>query len=149
MGAGLTALALLGTPAASDAQRLEVNVLPGTISIASADPDTTPVVSAAPAMITYRVRGNGNDPWLLTVLASGDLRSGPSTIPISQVSWTATPAPPFRNGTLSSSIAQTVASGNGNVNPLRIGFITFRLTNSWTYDVGVYTQTVVFTLSAP
>jgi hypothetical protein len=149
LGASLTVAALLMTPAGAAAQRLDLTVTPATIVIPTADPDVVPVVSGNPAIIAYRVRGNGNDPWLITVLASGDLTSGPSTIPISQVSWTAAPAPPFRNGTLSSSIAQVVASGSGNANPLRLGFIIFRLTNSWTYDAGIYTQSLVFTLSAP
>jgi len=83
------------------------------------------------------------------VLAGGDLVSGAASIAISQVTWVATPSPPFRNGTLSSASAQTVAAGVGNVaNPSR-GSITFRLTNSWTYDAGIYTQSLLFTLSAP
>jgi hypothetical protein len=65
------------------------------------------------------------------------------------VSWTATPAPPYQSGTLSKTIAQRVASGTGNVNPAVNGSVTFRLANSWLYSAGNYTQTLVFTLSAP
>ena len=61
----------------------------------------------------------------------------------------ATPAPPLQNGTLSKTVPQRIASGTGNVNPDSIGSITFRLANSWTYDLGSYTQTILFTLSAP
>jgi hypothetical protein len=106
-------------------------------------------VSAPPMQLTYRVRGNGNAPWALTVLAAGDLLSGPSAVDISNVTWVATPAPPFQNGTLSKTVAQRVASGTGNINPDSIGSITFRLANSWTYSTGTYTQTILFTLSAP
>jgi hypothetical protein len=94
------------------------------------------VIPAAPVQVTYRVRQNNNAPWSLTVLAAGDLISGPSRVDISNVTWVATPAPPFQNGTLSKTVAQRVASGTGNVNPDTLGSITFRLANSWTYTTG-------------
>ena len=149
LGASLTAVTLLMTPAGAAAQRLDLAVAPAAIVIPTADPDVVPVVSAAPANIEYRVRQNGNNPWQLTVLASGDLVSGASTIAVSEVTWVATPSPPFRNGTLSRSLAQTVAAGTGSVSRPSSGSITFRLTNSWTYDAGIYTQSLIFTLSAP
>jgi len=138
-------------PASSMAQKLELSVAlsPAVITFPSSDPDTVPLVSAPPMQLTYRVRGNGNAPWSLTVLAAGDLLSGPSAVDISNVTWVATPAPPFQNGTLSKTVAQRVASGTGNINPDSIGSITFRLANSWTYSTGTYTQTILFTLSAP
>ena len=145
-------IAALGlTPTTAMAQKLElgITVSPAVITFPSSDPDSVPLVSAAPMQITYRVRGNGNAPWSLTVLAAGDLISGASRIDISNVTWVATPAPPFQTGTLSKTVAQRVASGTGNVNPDSIGSITFRLANSWTYSTGSYTQTVLFTLSAP
>jgi hypothetical protein len=131
------------------AQRLDLSVSPTSISFASADPDVTPTIAAAPVVVTYRVRQNLLRPWTLTVLANGDLVAGLSTISINNVSWTATPAPPFQNGTLSRTVAQRLASGIGNVNPARNGSVIFRLVNSWTYNAGNYTQTVLFTLSAP
>lgn len=85
----------------------------------------------------------------MTVLAAGDLISADSTVDISSVSWIATPAPPFRNGALSKTVPQIVASGTGNEVPMTTGSLTFRLTNSWTYDAGLYTQTLIFTLSVP
>ena len=138
-------------PATAMAQKLELAIAlsPAVITFPSSDPDTVPLVSAAPVQLTYRVRGNGNAPWSLTVLAAGDLLSGPSRVDISNVTWVATPAPPFQNGTLSKTVAQRVASGTGNINPDSIGSITFRLANSWTYDTGTYTQTILFTLTAP
>jgi hypothetical protein len=92
---------------------------------------------------------NQGSPWNLTVLAGGHLLSGASFVDISNVTWVATPAPPFQNGTLSRTVAQRLASGTGNVNPTQIGSVTFRLANAWTYSTGTYTQTVVFTLTAP
>lgn len=145
--ASLAAVALLPSPAA--AQRLALTLSPRIVSFPASDPDVIPLVIAAPIQVTYQVQQNSNAPWSLTVLAGGDLISGPSTVDIANISWVATPAPPFQSGTLSKTIAQRLASGNGNVNPASIGSVTFRLANSWNYSAGTYTQTVIFTLTAP
>jgi hypothetical protein len=136
-------------PTDAAAQRLDLSLSSAVITFPSSDPDAVPLISASPVQVTYRVRQNNNAPWSLTVLAAGDLISGPSRVDISSVTWVATPAPPFQNGTLSKTVAQRVASGTGNVNPDTLGSITFRLANSWTYSTGTYTQTILFTLSAP
>jgi hypothetical protein len=128
--------------------QLDLSISPASITFASADPDVSPSIAAAPVVVNVRVRQNGST-WTLTVLAGGDLIAGPATVDISNVSWTATPAPPYQNGTLSKTVAQRVASGPGNVNPAANGSVTFRLANSWTYSAGTYTQTLIFTLSAP
>jgi len=128
--------------------QLDLLVSPLSISFPSADPDTTPLIATAPVVVTVRVR-QSQGPWTLTVLAAGDLIAGTATVDITNVSWTATPAPPYRNGTLSKTVAQQLASGTGNVNPAQNGSVTFRLVNSWTYSAGNYTQTVIFTLSSP
>jgi hypothetical protein len=147
-------LIAVGTASAALAQgrggnaQLDLTISPLSISFASANPDTTPSIAAAPIVITVRVRQNAG-PWTLTVLANGDLLSGPSWVDISNVTWTATPAPPFQGGTLSKTVAQRVASGTGTVNPAQNGSVTFRLANSWTYNAANYTQTLVFTLTAP
>jgi hypothetical protein len=146
--AGVLLLAAVASPAA--AQRLTLSIAPKVITFPSSDPDSVPIVMAAPIQITYRVQQNVGLPWTITVLAGGHLLSGPSVVDISNVTWIATPAPPFQNGTLSATVAQRVASGTGNVaNPGSNGSITFRLANAWTYSTGTYTQTVLFTLSAP
>ena len=136
-------------PSTTVAQRLDLSLSTAVITFPSSDPDAEPLVAAPPMQVTYRVRQNNNATWSLTVLAAGDLISGPSNVDISNVTWVATPAPPFQNGTLSKTVAQRVASGTGNVNPDTIGSITFRLANSWTYSTGTYTQTLLFTLSTP
>ena len=150
LAVGLAALVLAMLPARASAQRLDLSLSPRVITFPSADPDAVPVVLSAPVQITYRVRQNDkNAPWSLTILAGGDLVSGPARIDIANVGWVATPAPPFQNGTLSKTVAQRLASGTGNLNPTATGSITFRLANSWTYNTGTYTQTVLFTLSVP
>lgn len=141
-------LACLAIPSTAAAQRLELTVTPGVITFPMSDPDAMPIIASAPVQVTYRVRQNQGS-WTLTVLAGGDLNSGSATVDISNVTWVATPAPPFQNGTLSKTVAQTLASGNGNVNPTRTGSVTFRVANSWNYSAGTYTQTVTFTLTSP
>ena len=136
-------------PADAAAQRLDLTVTPVSINFPSQDPDAAPVLYSAPVQVRYRVRANNNGSWTLSVLAEGDLISGGATVDISNISWLATPAPPFQNGTLSKTVAQTLASGSGNTQGNPTGQVTFRLANLWTYPAGTYTQTVVFTLSAP
>lgn len=153
----LSALVALLATCASDAiaaqggntgPKLDLSVSPASIVFVSADPDAVPLVAAAPVTVQIRVRQTPG-PWQLTVLANGDLISGPDTVDITNVTWTATPAPPFQSGTLSKTVAQRVASGTATVNPPQNGSVTFRLTNSWNYAAGTYSQTLVFTLSAP
>jgi hypothetical protein len=135
--------------AAAQAVKLNLTISPTTIAFPSGDPDTVPTLTAPAMTITYGVRDkNANDNWTLTVQASGDLVAGSAVIPAANVSWTATPAPPFRNGVLSASVAQTMASGNTDVNPAQIGTVVFSLSNSWSYNVGTYNQTIVFTLTS-
>jgi hypothetical protein len=131
---------------ANVAAKAKLTLGTASITFADADPDTTPTMTATAVSIDVKARASGV--VTLTVLASGDLTAAGGDI--SNVSWVATPAPPFQNGTLSKTVAQRVASGTGNVpNPNTTGLITFRLANSWTYSTGTYTQTVLFTLSAP
>ncbi len=145
-------LALLvgaASPSVGLAQRLDLSVTPTTIVFATADPDTVPIISSAPVQVTYRVRQNNFNPWILSVLAGGDLVGGTAKVDISNISWVATPSPPFQSGVMSKTVAQRVASGTGNVANTSQGQITFRLANSWNYTAGLYSQTVVFTLTAP
>jgi hypothetical protein len=142
------AAAVLLQPAWVWAQRLTLTVSQPTVAFVAGDPDTAPTIAAAPIVVTVRVQQNSG-PWTLSVQADGDLLSGASSIPATQITWTASPAPPFQNGTLNKVVGQTMASGTGNLNPAIGGSVVFRLANSWTYSAGFYSQTVVFTLSAP
>jgi len=137
-------------PASAAAQTATLTVSPRAVTFVGADPDAEPLLVAAPLQVTYRIQGGGSRyTWRITVLAEGDLLAGSSSVDISNVTWTATPAPPFQNGTLSRTVAQVLAAGTGQVNPAAVASLTFRLVNSWLYDAGTYTQTVVFTLSIP
>ena len=131
-------------------QTATLQISPQSISFHAADPDVEAVILAdRPIQVTMRITGNGNRPWQLTLRADGDLLGfwfGIYTISISNVGWTATPAPPFQNGSLVANVAQRAAGGTGNLNNLQ-GFITFTFNNLWTYRAESYSQTVTFTLS--
>ena len=147
----LTAAVVVGViacPSHAGAQRLDLSVNPLTITFPLADPDTMPIVSSPPVQLNYRIRQH-DGPWTITILSMGHLISGPAWVDISNVTWIATPAPPFQNGTMSNAVAQRLASGTGPTNPAQQGQITFRLANSWNYTAGLYIQTIVFTLTAP
>lgn len=143
------AVGLCGVAASASAQTLNLSLSRTTIPFASADPDTTPSIAAPVITVTYRVRGNAGGGWQITLLASGDLSSGLATIPVSNVTWTATPAPPFLSGTMNNTVAQGLASGSGNINPARNAQVTFFLANSWSYSAGTYSAVFTFTLTAP
>jgi hypothetical protein len=53
------------------------------------------------------------------------------------------------NGTLSKTVAQTIASGTDDQIGFRDLYLTFSLVNSWTYPVGTYSQSLVFTVAIP
>lgn len=135
--------------APASGQILLLSLSSSSLSFASADPDTTPVLRADPLTLSYTVFLSGGANWRITVQAADDLRDGPAVIPASAVTWTATPAPPFMSGTLNTTTAQTMASGNGDVLLQRSGVAVFSLPNSWAYDVGRYTSALVFTLVCP
>jgi len=144
MAAGLLAL-----PAAAAAQTITFSITQSSISFSDADPDTTPSITAPTVTVNYQVTGNKNGNWLITVISGNDLLSGSTAIPITNVTWTATPAPPFQPGTMSKTIQQTVAAGAGNVSTTRTGTVVFSLANSWSYNVGTYSATFTFTMTAP
>jgi len=145
----LAAVLFAALPGTASAQRLDLSIAPSIIVFATDDPDTMPIITSPAVQVTYRIQQNNFNPWVLSVLASGDLVSGSATVDISNISWVATPSPPFQSGVMSKTVAQRVASGTGNSASPAQGQITFRLANSWNYAVGLYTQTVVFTLTAP
>jgi hypothetical protein len=136
-------------PVGLSAQLINLSVTPQVISFPAAHPDLEPVVTSIPVQIVYRVRQNVKQAWTMTLLAGGDLVSGTASVDIANVGWVAAPSPPFQNGTLTKTVAQMLASGFGNENPVQTGTITFRLNNLWTHSAGIYTQTVFFTLTAP
>jgi disulfide bond formation protein DsbB len=119
---------------------------PSSITFNDADPDVTnPLAANSTVTLSIRVRNNRRNNWRLTHFAAGDL--SPS-IPISNISWTVSPQPPFVNGSMSKSVAQIAAQGTGNQSQIN-GTFTFRIANLWSYNTGNFSVVTTFTLSAP
>ena len=118
------------------------------LTFPGADPDAIMQVPAAggPLLITAKARATGGETVVLTVLASGDLRSGLDVLPASNITWTATGAG-FAAGTLSATTPVQVATWTGS--GLRSGTQQFYFRNLWTHPTGTYTTSLVYTLSAP
>lgn len=142
-------LFLAGAAAPLFGQNIELSLSRSSLSFAAADPDTTPLVPANDTLtVRIKVTGGGQpQPWQLTLRANGDLYSllSLAMIDISNITWTASPAPPFQNGTLAANVDQVAASGSRNVN--ETGVMNFVFQNNWAYWAGSYTQSVTFTLS--
>ena len=82
----------------------------------------------------------------LTVQSTDDLRSGTVTLPASLITWTAQGSG-FVPGTMSMSSAQVVGTWTGS--GVRSGSQSFLFRNAWTHPPGVYSLTLVYTISAP
>ncbi len=120
----------------------------GAVSFPDADPDTTPILG--PEDVRIRVLSFGSDSsvsWMLTMQADADLTAGPEVIPASNISWRATPSPPFRDGVLSTVVPILLGSGSGDTRMW--GQLSFYMQNSWNYVPGYYSTTAMITLSAP
>ena len=118
------------------------------LAFPDADPDLVPKVPAlsGPVTITAKALAARNSPVTLTVLASDDLRSGVTVLPASLITWTAT-GPGFVPGTLSKTTPQVVATWTGS--GVRNGTVSYLFENRWTHPSGIYTVTLVYTLTAP
>ena len=118
------------------------------LNFPDADPDLVPQIpsSGGPITITAKARAQSGGMVTLTVQASDDLRSGVDMLPVSLITWTAS-GPGFINGTMSRTSAQLVATWVGS--GVRSGTQTFRFENRWTHPSGIYTVSLVYTLTAP
>ena len=116
------------------------------VTFNDADPDVTPLLSATAALsVDVKARTAAASTVSLTVQAGADLDNGSATIPINNLTWTAS-GTNFVAGTMGTT-ASTLASysGGGNFS----GSQTYRLVNSWGYATGTYTATITYTLTAP
>jgi hypothetical protein len=142
--------------AASDTKDLTVNAAVSalakltldrnTINFASADPDTTPNITADNTVaISAKRRATGDT--TLTVLTGGDLVDGGNSIAIGNVTWAAVGGGYNGAGTLNKTTAQNV--GTFTNSGTSDGTLTFTLANNWSYVPGSYTATATFTLTTP
>jgi hypothetical protein len=139
----LTAAATLSSTVTSLAR---MTISANSIAFDDADPDTVPQVPAAggPLTINARARAPRNGLVTLTVQAADDLRSGVNVLPASLITWTAT-GQGFVDGTLNRT-PQLVGSWTGS--GARVGTQSYRFQNSWNHTPGIYTVTLVYTLTA-
>ena len=128
--------------------RAKLTLSTNTINFPDADPDATPSIPGAENAIsvTVKIRTGSSSSSTLTHQAAGNLISGSNSIPVSNVTWTASGSG-FSSGTMSTSGAQTVGSWtrSGTQN----GTLNFFLANSWSYTAGTYTVSSTYTLTAP
>ncbi len=144
--AAFVAVLLFGQEAR--AQQFTLTVTPASFAFPSGDPDTLPTSTSPVITVGYKAAGMGkNGVWHLAIRASSDLTSGSDTIPVANISWTATA--PLSSGAALSTTDQTLLSGIGNQTAINYSSLTFYLQNLWTYKVGTYNTTIVFTLSSP
>ncbi len=159
--AAVACLALLTASAegwaATDQQSLTINATVSakaklTLGVAAinfpdADPDSVPSIAATenPVSVTVKTQAGSASSVTLTAQANGDLDSGTDTIDITNVTWTATGAG-FVGGTMDTA-AQSAGAWTGSGR--RDGTFSYALANSWDYTAGSYSQTVVYTLTAP
>ncbi|HZT44280.1 MAG TPA: hypothetical protein VFA07_19095 [Chthonomonadaceae bacterium] len=136
-------LLVLAGPARAQKNHVTFTLGSSSIDFPSADPSTIFSIAANENPIFISVKSSAKTTWNVSVLAGGDLLSGSDTIPISNVSWTATGAS-FVGGTLSSTVSRTVGSGEQNAS----GTLSFFFANSWNYPAGAYEQTITFTVMA-
>lgn len=118
------------------------------ISFPDADPDLVPQVASSPAalIITAKARASRLAIVTLTVSTADDLRAGITTIPVSDISWTASGAG-FVGGTLNRAIPQIVASWTGS--GVHTGTQQYVFTNRWSHPTGTFSLTLTYTLSVP
>jgi hypothetical protein len=136
------------TISATVASKAKLALSAATVTFPDADPDATPSIGAAenPVTATVKATTGSASTVTLTVQAGGaDLVSGTDQIAISNVTWTASGAG-FVAGTMNTT-AQSAGSWTGSGS--RSGTFSYFLANSWAYPKGSYTQTAVYTLTAP
>lgn len=132
--------------ASDSAQELTLWISPLSIYFPPADPDTDPVIPSD-SLVLVEITAPAGTNWRLTVTANGDLRAGQGAqIPIENISWTASPSPPFINGVLSRHTPVQFAEGQGPTS--LTGEMNFQFQNNWNYLTGLYTQTVTITLTS-
>ena len=118
------------------------------INFPDADPESTPSINATenPVSVTAKVKTGRLTNATLTVVTGGDLVSGADSIPITNVTWTAT-GTGYVAGTMDKTTPQSAGlwTGSGNY----VGSFYYKLANSWSYNTGSYTATATYLLTAP
>jgi hypothetical protein len=139
-------LVVLASSQDARAQSFTLTVTPSSFAFPSGDPDTMPEVQSPMVTVSYKVTGAGKTAWHMAIRATSDLTSVSDTIPVANIRWTATA--PLASGIALTTSDQTILSRTGNMTQ-STSTVIFYLKNLWTYKVGTYNTTIVFTLSSP
>lgn len=123
---------------------ITINIFPATITFPAADPDLEPVVAANTPVHVQVTTSPPNRRWEVTIRAEGNLVSASGqVIPISTISWRASPNDVFRDGVLAAGQSLVLAQDRGQ----KETDLSFYFQNSWDYVAGEYTQVITFTAS--
>ena len=141
-------IGVLGSMACPRAGAQAVTLTLGVTSLhfPNASPVATASIPASENPMSVLVGFTGIGHWALSIIANGDLMAGSATIPVSNVSWTASGVG-FVGGTMSKTTPQPL-SGGALALPSALGQVSFFLLNSWSYATGMYTQSFTITLSS-
>ncbi|NPV84240.1 MAG: hypothetical protein HPY46_11750 [Candidatus Aminicenantes bacterium] len=123
---------------------ITINIFPTTITFPAADPDLEPVVAANTPVHIQVTTSPANRRWEVTIRAEGNLVSASGqVIPISTISWRASPNEVFRDGVLAAGQSLVLAQDRGQ----KEADLSFYFQNSWDYVAGEYAQVITFTAS--
>lgn len=127
----------------SPGQWVVLSIYPVSINFQAGDPDLVPSVSAnSPVWVTIMLPSSRN--WQLYIRAEGNLIGDQGEIiPVSNISWVASPKPPLQDGVLAAGQSIQLGAARGR---LFNGRLDFYFKNSWYYVAGNYTQVVTFTV---
>jgi hypothetical protein len=126
--------------------KAKLDVSPSTISFDDPADPTTTMTATAPVTVSVKARTAATNNVTLTVQSDHDLQAGSDNIAIGNLSWTAggeLTAGTMVNQPSAASLGSWTGSGN------HTGDQTYKLANSWTYNIGVYSATITYTLTAP
>ena len=128
--------------------KLELDSSTIIFDVASLSHDDAPTVNSTPSLIAVscKARTGANSSVTLTILATGDLVSGPDIISTNNITWNATGSG-FTAGRMDKASPQSL--GNWIGSGARSGGVSFRLINRWEYARGDYGTTALLTLTAP
>jgi hypothetical protein len=118
----------------------------GSVNFPESDPDLVPVIGPQTITLDFRAVGQRGRRFAVTLVANGDLTSGPDVIPASAISWVAYPSQ-FASGRLSTTIPVLIVEGLTHA--MESATFDFYLDNSWDYYSGVYSGSATYTISSP
>jgi hypothetical protein len=139
--------------AATVSSSAKLTLSASTVTFPDADPDTVKSIPANEngAVVTAKVKTGSATTATLKVLAADDLKSGSDTIPITNVTSSATNTSGsfFSAGPITwSKTSPGVTVGQGGSGSYA-GTFSWFLANNWNYATGSYTANATYTLLAP